>query len=32
MGKNIKENESFYKKVCEYKEKNKDVKVVEYTE
>lgn len=30
MGKNIKENEIFYQKVCEYKEKNKDVEVVEY--
>lgn len=30
MGKNTKENESFYKKICEYKEKNKDVEVIEY--
>lgn len=30
MGKNIKENESFYKKVCEYKENNNNIEIVKY--
>lgn len=32
MGKGIRENQGFYKKVCEYKEKNTDVEVIEYEE